>query len=187
MSTSAWWLSLGAMISPDTPGSGWVLPHNIIYNITHNHMLRCSTALTKHRLLVFMGGPIKFNQIKIKQQSNTREFMKKHSICADMSCSTMWWENLRGSEVLGDILRSQLIASYKTNNNIDLTKMMQKKYRSDQDVQREEWEESQTRLPSRLWQPVRSFLRAGVIEVKNKNNNNVKSSNSKNDNIPYSL
>ena len=90
--------------------------------------------------------------------------------------------------MLGDILRSQLIASYnKTNNNIDLTKMMQKKYRSDQDVQREEWEESQTRLPSRLWQPVRSFLRAGVIEVKNKNNNNVKSSNSKNDNIPYSL
>ena len=54
-------------------------------------MLRCSTALTKHRLLVFMGvgGPIKFNQIKIKQQSKTREFMKKHSICADMSCSTM--------------------------------------------------------------------------------------------------
>ena len=50
-----------------------------------------------------------------------------------------------------------------------------KTYRSDQDAQREEWEESQTRLPSRLWQPVRSFLRAGVIEVKNKNNNNVKS------------
>ena len=127
ISTSAWWLSSGAMISPDTPGSGWVLPHNIIYNIMHNHLLQCSSALTKHRLLVFMGGPIKFNQIKIKQQSKTREFMKKHSICADMSCSTMWWENLRGSEELGDILRSQLIASsYKTNNNIDLIKMMQK-------------------------------------------------------------
>ena len=172
-------MSSGAMISPDTPGSGWVLPHNIIYDIMHNHLLQCSSALNKHRLLVFVGGPIKFNKIKIKQQSKTREFMKKHSICADMSCSTMWWENLRGSEELGDILRSQLIASsYKTKNdidlitmmqkNIDLIKTMQKKYRSDQDAQREEWEESQTRLPSRLWQPVRSFLRAGVVEEKEK-------------------
>ena len=62
-----------------------------------------------------------------------------------------------------------------------------KKYGSEKDAQREEWEESQTRLPSRLLQPVQSFLLAGVVEVKNKNNNNVKSSNSKNDNIPYSL